>query len=86
MAETIDGRPVTEEQIAAWAAEAEAGYDVAALKKRGRGRPGRGAEPSQVVALRLTVAELADLDGRAQREGKTRSQVIREALAAAAAP
>lgn len=39
--ETINGVPVTEEQIAAWAAEAEAGYDVAALKKRGRGRPGR---------------------------------------------
>ena len=78
--ETINGQPVTEEQIAAWAAEAEAGYDVAALKKRGRGRPGRGAEPSQVVALRLTLDEIAGLDARAAREGKTRSEVIREAL------
>ena len=26
--ETINGKPVTEEQIVAWAAEAEAGYDV----------------------------------------------------------
>jgi len=78
--ETINGQPVTEEQIAAWAAEAEAGYDVAALKKRGRGRPGRGAEPSQVVALRLTLDEIAELDARAAREGKTRSEVIREAL------
>ncbi|MDN6619032.1 MAG: CopG family transcriptional regulator, partial [Corynebacterium variabile] len=42
--ETINGQPVTEEQIQAWADEAEDGYDVAALKKRGRGRPGRGAE------------------------------------------
>ncbi|MFB2583426.1 ribbon-helix-helix protein, CopG family [Herbiconiux liukaitaii] len=83
--ETIDGVPVTEEQIAAWAAEAEAGYDVDALKKRGRGRPGRGAEPSQVVALRLTSSELAALDLRAEREGKTRSEVIREALDASAA-
>jgi uncharacterized protein (DUF4415 family) len=64
------------------AAEAEAGYDVAALKKRGRGRPGRGAEPSQVVSLRLTAEELAEIDARAAREGKTRSDVIREALAA----
>lgn len=80
--ETINGKPVTDEQIAAWATEAEAGYDVAALKKRGRGRPGRGAEPSQVVALRLTADEIAMLDARAEREGKSRSEVIREALTA----
>lgn len=81
--ETISGVPVSEEQIAAWVAEAEAGYDVEALKRRGRGRPGRGSEPSQVVALRLTVQEIADLDARAEREGKSRSEVIREALATA---
>ena len=83
--ETINGKPVTEEQIAAWAAEADAGYDVEAMKRRGRGRPGRGAEPSQVVALRLTLDEIAALDARAQREGKTRSEVIRDALTASAA-
>jgi hypothetical protein len=83
--ETINGVPVTEEQIAAWAAEADAGYDVQELKRRGRGRPGRGAEPSQVVAVRLTAAELAELDARAAREGKSRSEVIREALATSAA-
>ncbi len=83
--ETINGVPVTEEQIAAWAAEAEGGYDVAALKKRGRGRPGRGAEPSQVVALRLTLEEIAVIDERAEREGKSRSEVIREALHLSAA-
>ncbi|WP_312170641.1 ribbon-helix-helix protein, CopG family [Microbacterium sp.] len=83
--ETINGVPVTEEQITDWAAEAEAGFDVAALKKRGRGRPGRAATPSQVVALRLTPEELAYVDSRAEREGKSRSDVIREALAAAAA-
>lgn len=81
--ETINGVPVTEEQIDGWVAEAEAGYDVEALKQRGRGRPGRGSEPSQVVALRLTVQEIADLDARAVREGKSRSEVIREALASA---
>jgi len=41
--------------------------------------------PSQVVALRLTVEELAVIDAQAKREGKTRSEVIREALAASAA-
>lgn len=83
--ETINGVPVTEEQIAAWAAEAEAGIDIEALKKRGRGRPGRGAGPAQVVALRLTAEELAALDARAEREHKSRSELIREAIAAYAA-
>ncbi|KAB1653421.1 ribbon-helix-helix protein, CopG family [Pseudoclavibacter chungangensis] len=81
--ETINGTPVSEEQIEAWATEAEAGYDVAALKKRGRGRPGRGAEPSHVIALRLTAEEISALDARAELEGKSRSEVIREALASA---
>ncbi len=81
--ETINGVAVSEEQIQAWADEAEAGYDVETLKKRGRGRPGRGSEPSQVVALRLTADEIAVLDARAEREGKSRSEVIREALAVA---
>lgn len=84
-AEEINGVHVTEAQIAAWAAEPEAGYDVEALKRRGRGRPGRGAEPAQVVALRLTAEELAALDARAAREHKSRSELIREAIAAYAA-
>lgn len=83
--ETINGVPVSDDQIDTWVAEAEDGFDVDALKRRGRGRPGRGAEPSQVVALRLTAEELAAIDARAAREHKTRSQAIREALAAYAA-
>ena len=83
--ETINGVPVTEEQSSAWATEAEVGYDVHALMRRGRGRPGRGAEPAQVVALRLTADELAALDARAAREHKSRSELIREAIAAYAA-
>jgi hypothetical protein len=83
--ETINGAPVSEEQIAEWAAEAERGYDVDALMRRGRGRPGRGAEPAQVVALRLTAEELAALDARAALEHKSRSELIREAIAAYAA-
>lgn len=81
--ETIQGVPVTEERIAAWANEAEVGYDISALKSRGRGRPGRGAEPSQVVAVRLTAGELAAIDAQATRDHKTRSEVIRDALASA---
>lgn len=80
--ETIAGVPVTDEQVNKWADEAEAGIDVDALKKRGRGRPGRGAAPSQVVAIRLTLEELEAIDTRAAREHKTRSETIRDALEA----
>lgn len=76
---------VADEQIQKWADEAETGYDVASLKRRGRGRPGRGAEPMQVVAVRLTAQMLAAVDELAKRERVSRSEVIRRALAAFAA-
>ena len=80
MVETIKGVPVTEDQIRAWAAEA--GYDVDALVKRGRGRPGRGAAPSQVVAVRFTPEEIKAIDARARKRNVTRSELIREAVLA----
>lgn len=76
---------VSEEQIRQWADEAEAGYDVEEMKRRGRGRPGRGAEPMQVVAVRLTAEELAAVDAIAEREHISRSEAIRRALAGFAA-
>jgi hypothetical protein len=76
-----DMRVVSEEQIQDWADEAEAGYDVEELKRRGRGRPGRGAEPMQVVAVRLTVEELEALDVAAAKSDMSRSEAIRAALA-----
>lgn len=82
MTETIGGQPVSEEQIAKWAAEAEAGYDVATLKKRGRGRPGRGAEASRVVAVRLTAEELEVIDRRANSSHLSRSAYIRSKVLA----
>ncbi len=71
---------VSEEQIEKWAAEAEQGYDVDELKRRGRGRPGRGAEPMQVVAVRLTTEELKALDAAAAGKDMSRSEAIRAAL------
>jgi hypothetical protein len=76
-----DFRMVSEEKIQAWAEEAEAGYDVAELKRRGRGRPGRGAEPMQIVAVRLTADELHALDAAAAEKDMSRSEAIRAALA-----
>jgi predicted transcriptional regulator len=76
---------VSDEQIQEWADEAEAGYDVEELERRGRGRPGRGAEPMQVVAVRLTSEELATVDAIAERDHISRSEAIRRALAGLAA-
>ena len=72
---------VSDDQVQQWADEAEAGYDVDALKRRGRGRPGRGAEPMQVVAVRLTAEELDALDATAAQQAMTRAEAIRAALA-----
>lgn len=77
---SYDKLVVTEDQIQRWADEAEAGYDVEELKRRGRGRPGRGAEPMQVVAVRLTAEELDALDAAAAKNGMSRSEAIRAAL------
>ncbi|MGO4957784.1 ribbon-helix-helix protein, CopG family [Luteococcus sp. Sow4_B9] len=74
-----------EAKIQAWADEAEAGYDVGALRHRGRGRPGRGAEPMQVVAVRLSADEIAALDALAARDQVSRSEAIRRVLARSAA-
>lgn len=82
---SYDFRMVTEQQIQEVAHEAEDGYDVATLKRRGRGRPGRGAEPMQVVAVRLTAAEIEALDEVAERKHLSRSEAIRRALAEFAA-
>ena len=72
---------VSDDQIQQWAEDAEAGYDAADLKRRGRGRPGRGAEPMQVVAVRLTAEELGALETAAEGRGLSRSEAIRAALA-----
>ena len=72
----------SQEQIDAWVAEAEIGYDPELLKKRGRGRPGRGMTPAQVVAVRLTDAELKALDDLATKKNLTRSELIRQAIEA----
>ena len=72
---------VSEQQIQEWADDAESGYDVDELKRRGRGRPGRGAAPMQVVAVRLTADELDALDTAAAKNHMSRSEAIRAALA-----
>lgn len=78
---TIHGTPVDDEQVLAWAEEAEAGYDLPALRRRGRGRPAVGEGPGKPVTVRLDEATLAALKIRAEAEGlSSQSAAIREAV------
>ena len=78
--ETIEGFPVTEKLIQQWADEAEKGYDVAQLRKRGRKPVGDG--PARVVPVRLDDTLLSAVDERAEQDHITRSELIRAALRA----
>ncbi len=57
--------------------EAETGYDVDQLRKRGR-KP-MGDRPARVVPVRLDDTLLIALDERAERDHTTRSELIRAA-------
>jgi len=78
--ETIDGAPVTDETIQEWADEAERGYDVEVLKKRGRRPIGDGA--ARVVPVRMDDSLVAAVDQRAEKDGTSRSEIIRSAVRA----
>ncbi|GAA0214710.1 ribbon-helix-helix domain-containing protein [Corynebacterium riegelii] len=75
---TINGKLVSEEQIDAWVTEAEKGYDVETLRRRGR-KP-RNEDAAKVISIRLSPSEISDLDKYAAANGWSRSQAIREAL------
>lgn len=77
---TVDGQPVTDEQIQVWADEAEAGYDVTELKRRGR--PSMGSKAAAVATLRLDPELEAALTRRVEQDHTTRSAVMRDALRA----
>jgi Ribbon-helix-helix protein, copG family len=71
---------VTNEQIQAWADEAERGYDVDQLRSR-MGQPRLDLSgPAQVVPVRLTPAQLAKLDERVARDHTSRSEALRAAV------
>ena len=78
--ESINGVPVTDEMIQEWADEAERGYDVEVLKKRGRRPIGDGA--ARVVPVRMDDSLVAAVDQRAKKDGTRRSEIIRSAVRA----
>jgi len=78
---TSGGVPVTQDLVAELVAEAEAGFDVDALRRRGGRRP-LGAAPAAVVPVRLDPDLRAALADRAESDRTTVSDVIRQALRA----
>jgi uncharacterized protein (DUF4415 family) len=79
---TSSGRPIDEGEIERLAQEAERGYPVEeVVARRGkRGRPALGSGPASVESVRLDPELRAELAERAQADGTTTSDVIREAL------
>lgn len=78
--ETIKGKPVTEHDIAAWADQAEQGFDTTQLRRRGRKPAGNG--PGRVIPVRLDETLLHSLEELAQRDNLSRSEAIRAAIRA----
>jgi hypothetical protein len=76
---TRAGRPITDADVEALAAEAEAGYDVDELiARRPRwGRPTLGSSPASVESVRLDPELRRELIDRAQADAMTTSEVIR---------
>jgi hypothetical protein len=79
---TRAGRPITDKDVEALAAEAEAGYDVDELitRRPKRGRPALGSSPASVESVRLDPELRQELIDRARADATTTSEVIREAL------
>lgn len=78
---TSGGVPVTDELVEQLAAEAEAGFDVAKLRRHGGRRP-IGSAPAEVFPVRLDPELRAALAARAESEDTSASEVIRQALRA----
>lgn len=77
----LHGHQVSDEQIQAWADEAEAGYDLQQLPRLTPGRPTVGWGPGTVVTVCLDAELLAALLKRAADEGITnRSEAVRAAV------
>ena len=78
---TASGRILTEADLDAIAEEVETSdYDIATLRKRRRGRPAMGSGPAEVVPVRIDPELRAAVAARAETDGTTTSEVIREAL------
>jgi len=77
---SADGTVLTDKVLARAAAEAEAGYDVEKLERRGRGRPPIGTAAADAFPVRLDPELRASVAERAERDHVAQGEVVRRAL------
>ena len=77
---TRSGRPITDELVKEMVRQAEEGFDVDELLRRRGGRPPMGSAAASVESVRLDPELSEALRLRAEEDGRTNSDVIREAL------
>lgn len=77
---TRSGQRLTEERIEELAAKAEEGVDVDEIIRRRVGRPPMGSSAASVESVRLEPELSEALRVRAEQEGRTNSDLIRDAL------
>jgi len=77
---TRSGKPITEGLIEELADKAEQGFDVDEIIRRRGGRPPMGTGAAAVESVRLDPELRNALHDRAEREGRSNSDVIRDAL------
>lgn len=64
--ERLAGVPVTDDMVQAWADEAERGYDVDVLRKRGR-KP-KDEDPAHIMPVRSDERLIGALDALAEHD------------------
>jgi len=77
---TRSGEPITDQLVETLARKAEEGFDVDEILRRRGGRPPMGSAAASVESVRLDPELLQALSRRADEEGRTNSELIRDAL------
>jgi hypothetical protein len=77
---TPSGKEITDEYLDDLAERAEKGFDVDEILRRRAGRPPMGSAAASVESVRLDPELSSALRDRAERDGRTNSDVIRDAL------
>lgn len=77
---TRSGKPITEELLGEFVKQAEEGFDVDEILRRRGGRPPMGSAAATVESVRLDPELSQALRQRADDEGRTNSDVLRDAL------
>jgi hypothetical protein len=77
---TSRGEPINDELVEKLTAKAEDGFDVEEILRRRGGRPAMGSAAASVESVRLDPELSEALRERAEHEGRTNSELIRDAL------